>query len=282
MNNRLTRSGAFAAAATLLATSVHAADIARVYKAPPPAPVVYNWSGFYIGGNAGYAWGNSDTYTSVVSTGGLPAASVTAINALRGPLSLSDSGFTYGAQAGINIQTGNWVWGGEVDLSSIRFSDTVLNNTNIVTAGGSRAGAFSDAFETNWLITGRGRLGFAANNWLFYGTGGLAFTNYRYTHSFRDAPAGFGPGFEDAVLNRSNVGWTAGGGIEYGYGNWSLKAEYLYVDFASKSVSAPVFYTPGAAGTFTHTADLTTQIVRLGLNYRFGGDYGKAPVTAKY
>src|SRR5262245_11251436 len=40
-----------------------AADMRRpVYKAPPPPPPpVYNWTGFYVGGNIGYSWGKADT-----------------------------------------------------------------------------------------------------------------------------------------------------------------------------------------------------------------------------
>ena len=50
---------AAAAIASMIATSAFAADLpAGGYtKAPPPMVAVYNWTGFYIGGNVGYSWG---------------------------------------------------------------------------------------------------------------------------------------------------------------------------------------------------------------------------------
>src|SRR5215831_2748960 len=56
------------AAIALIATPAFAADIARKMpvKAPPPAPapVVYSWTGLYLGGHVGGVWANVD-YTHI-------------------------------------------------------------------------------------------------------------------------------------------------------------------------------------------------------------------------
>ena len=53
-----------------------AADLpakAPVYKAPPVIVDPWTWTGFYIGLNAGYSWGRSDTHVDYfTSPGGLP------------------------------------------------------------------------------------------------------------------------------------------------------------------------------------------------------------------
>ena len=119
MKNRLLASVALSA---LLAGSAAAADM-RV-KAPPPAPV-FSWTGFYVGLNAGGAWGRSDAETNVscAAVGGLPnyfcldalgAANASAVNA-AGTGSLSGSAFIGGGQIGFNLQNGGAVFGVEVD-----------------------------------------------------------------------------------------------------------------------------------------------------------------------
>ena len=82
----------------------------RYTKAPPAIVEVWNWTGFYIGGNAGYSWGraNADvTYFNPV-TGAVivpPAGSIT-------NRSFNMDGGLVGGQAGYNWQSGSsWVWG---------------------------------------------------------------------------------------------------------------------------------------------------------------------------
>jgi outer membrane immunogenic protein len=58
--------------ASLIATNAFAADLpAKVYtKAPPPVVAVYNWTGFYVGGNVGYSWGRSRDDSTLANTAG--------------------------------------------------------------------------------------------------------------------------------------------------------------------------------------------------------------------
>jgi outer membrane immunogenic protein len=75
-----------------------------------------------------------------------------------------------------------------------------------------------------------------------------------------------------ASANVVKGGWTVGAGTEWAIGGpWSAKLEYLHIDFGSVSTMATVF------PTFNTSSHVTDDIVRVGLNYRFGG-----PVVAKY
>jgi outer membrane immunogenic protein len=73
------------------------------------------------------------------------------------------------------------------------------------------------------------------------------------------------------------VGWTVGAGIEAQLmGNWTAKAEYLYVDLGTvtntfNDAFFAGFGTPGVAATRTITGEVSEHIFRLGLNYKFAG-----------
>src|SRR5262249_35019641 len=85
-------------AGLLVAGAAQAADLkAPVYKAAQ-APVYYNWSGFYIGLNAGYSWGNSDADYVL---GGVPVTS----------FGLKPAGFIGGGQIGYRWQSRAFVFG---------------------------------------------------------------------------------------------------------------------------------------------------------------------------
>jgi outer membrane immunogenic protein len=221
MKSMMIRTG-FAAAAILLAPlAAFAADL-PVYKAPPSyvaPPAFVNWTGFYVGLNAGYGFGKSNWDTPAVST--------------------SPRGLLAGVTAGYNSQTGTWLWGieGDIDYSGMKGS----------------ADCIIGACETKntWLGTARLRLGYAGwNNWLPYLTGGAAFGNIKASSPFGDAA-------------KTRIGWTAGAGVEYALlTNWSVKAEYLYVDLGK-------FDCDLSCGAVPDDVSFKTNIVRVGLNYRF-------------
>ncbi len=232
------------AIAALSAGSALAADLpARtVHKAAAPAMVAaaYNWSGFYLGVNGGYGWSTSDW----VSVGGANAHP-------------DGRGGLFGGTIGVNWQMSNIVLGIEGDYDWAR----VKGSGPWTTAG------FTAESNMKYFATARGRLGLAANNALFYITGGAAFAGFDYTTTPCVIVC-------TGTYNDSRTGWTFGGGIEYGFApNLSLKAEYLYADFGTRT---------SAAGTLDAVAtDLRNQVsvVRGGINYRFGG---AGPVVARY
>src|SRR5262245_34132474 len=100
-------------------------------KARPVVPVVevFNWTGFYIGGNAGYSWGRNDfdlagtstTRTQVFRAFGLPAqtqiSDVSTAAAIVGNGRADVNGGVAGGQIGYNWQLDRtWVFGLETDL----------------------------------------------------------------------------------------------------------------------------------------------------------------------
>ena len=151
------------------------------------------------------------------------------------------SGAMAGGTVGYNFQTGTWVWGleGDLDYSWVRGSTTV-------NCGGSCE------TRNTWLGTARGRLGYAGwTNWMPYLTGGAAFGGIKITDAFGSGTA-------------TKVGWTAGLGVEYAFmSNWSAKVEYLYADLGKATCTAP------SCGAADVTATYKTNLVRLGVNYRF-------------
>jgi outer membrane immunogenic protein len=267
-NGRTLLAAALSLAGTIAAAPAVAADIATtpVYKAPPVAPL-HNWTGFYIGGNAGYAWGDANT-TLTGAEQNFVVGYFEFVNA-AGTRSFDPSSFTGGAQAGYNWQAGRVVFGVEADFNFMRLNESLNLQFSGTPAFPTAPFAVLTEFSTSWLATGRGRLGIAHNNVLIYGTGGIAITNLEFTQFFtRPNVAG---ATATASTSKTKVGWTAGGGVEWGWtNNWSVKAEYLYVDLGSEtaySVLGPGFGDP--TRRWAHTIDLSTHIARVGLNYKF-------------
>jgi outer membrane immunogenic protein len=140
------------------------------------------------------------------------------------------SGIAGGGQGGYSWQFGALVVGAEADLQFSNASDTFANYK----------------FSNPWFGTVRGRAGYAMNNILYYATLGLA---YGRGHV---AAGGLG---EDNL----HGGWVAGGGLGVGLTqSWSVRAEYLYIDLGSEAYNL--------TGT---SNELTTNLLRFGLDYRF-------------
>jgi outer membrane immunogenic protein len=230
----------------LAAASAEAADMSvRPAYAPPPAPV-YSWTGMYWGANVGYSWGKSKYDATLTGVG-------TVSN------SQNIDGAIGGVQTGYNYQFGAWVWGLETDFqaSGQKGSSTftgVLPLTSITTDD-----------KLDWFGTVRGRLGVLATpNILFYGTGGAAYGLVK--NSATITVAGL-----SAVASSSDLraGWTAGGGVEGALGGgWSAKVEYLYLDLGR---TERTFSGLGLGTIATETRETTDNIVRVGLNYKWGG-----------
>jgi outer membrane immunogenic protein len=140
-----------------------------------------------------------------------------------------------------------------------------------------------ESVSSRWLSTNRVRLGITNGPGLFYATGGLAVARIEFSDLvlISDLP---GPPLANVVTSsNTKVGWTAGGGIEWLlFSNWSVKAEYLYVDLGSVTNVSVNTFNPNPANptSITHTHNLREQIARVGLNYRF--NWGKYPVAARY
>ena len=230
---RIRLAGLTFAAAVLTATSSFAADLpARTYtKAPAPvyAPV-YNWTGFYLGGHIGAAFGGDNS--AVTTIPGLVTNN-------------RDAAFLGGGQLGADYQFApNWVVGIEGQISALASNDR----------------NFTDGVDTirdrsDWLASVTGRLGYTWGPGLLYVKGGVAFRD--------DSGLGVTAGFAPAVTDRESTGWTVGGGLEYMFAPaWSAKVEYQYYNFGTTNVTLR-----GGADALSYKDDIHS--VKVGVNYHF-------------
>jgi outer membrane immunogenic protein len=257
----------FAAVAVVgFASVASAADLpvkAPTYKAQAVIAPVNNWSGVYVGLNAGGAWGNSQT--DFTPTGLLTAvpAWISDLTA-RGSSTQHPNGFTGGGQIGINWQTGNFVFGAEADFQYLGLKASTQTPTFIT--GGLDPYRFATSIQTDWLFTLRPRVGLAFDRALVYATGGLAVGNQKFsqTLTFDGPPNDFNTG----SVSKTSTGWVVGGGLEYMVtNNWSVRGEYLYVDLGSVSYASVNTINPLV--TATHNERLNVNIARAAINYRF-------------
>ena len=282
---------AIAAVAAVAATSAaSAADLAaRPYtKAPPPVVEVWNWTGFYIGGNAGYSWGRSNTDVSYFSTAtGLPIAPP--VGSITGA-GFDMNGAIAGGQIGYNWQSSNWVFGLEADAqwsdekgrgvyscAATLIGGPCLPGLTALPAGVTGTSLTVDQ-HLEWFGTVRGRAGILATpRVLLYATGGLAYGSFKTTGAFAGVtPAGIAVG-SVASTSDTRLGWTVGAGIEGKItNNWSAKLEYLYMDFDSFRAGSFTLL-PGSAIGGNVDSHFRDHVLRAGINYTFGG-----PVVAKY
>jgi outer membrane immunogenic protein len=236
-----------------------AADIpqpAPVYRAPVVAPV-YNWTGFYLGGNAGYGWART---SGDLTLGGGLFGLVTVTSSGNENL----SGGIAGGQIGGNLQTGGLVIGVEFDL---QWSGQKKDNVFACGAGC----AFNEQFKVNSFGTARGRVGAAINDVLPYVTAGVAWTSARYNVT----STLLGTTFNVIDLSNTRLGWTVGGGVEAAIArtNWTGKLEYLYIQTDNFTANAPI-PTLFGGGTVIANTKVQDHVLRAGINYRFGGGYG--------
>jgi len=238
--------GIAAAASALLVAcgTASAADLRVRAPAAPAAAVmapIYDWTGFYIGIQGG--WGGGDANWHIHNGARLG--------------SHSTSGGLIGGTAGINFQTGNFVFGIEGDFAWANIS-------------GDRncGGNWECRSKIESFGTVRGRVGYAWDALLVYGTGGLAMGDV----NLREHETVTG---DRVSRTHFRTGWTAGGGVEWGFApGWSAKIEALYFDLGNNDFD-------GWNNVRRLRVDNTGVIVRGGVNWRFNWG-GGAPVYARY
>jgi outer membrane immunogenic protein len=258
-------------------TAASAADLpARTYtKAPVYVDPGFNWSGFYLGGNIGYSWGNANnSYTISQLNSGSGLFTGTGRNDVNGVIG--------GGQFGYNWQMSSWLVGLETDIQgSGERGSSAFNCVACANDGTNIATALTQKLD--WFGTARARAGILATpTLLLYGTGGFAYGEVATGGSITGNDRTGNPATTTFPgTSSTRAGWTAGAGIEGRIsGNWTAKLEYLYMDLGTVSagpiattILVPI-RTNGAASYSTHFTD---NIVRVGINYIFN-----APVVAKY
>ena len=260
--------------AALLMTALQFSGVASAadlpLKAPPaPAPVYYNWTGFYLGVNLGGSWGHQSV--DACDGGNKPPPNVVVVPPM---LCASDTlhmdGVIGGGQIGYNWQFapifgwGNgWVLGIEADIqgsgqrASRDFSITDVTNTFTF------SGNVED--KLTWFGTVRGRSGIAFDRTLWYVTGGWAFGDRTIDGTVTVTTAGV-PASASFSTSKTLNGWTVGAGVEWAFwSRWTAKFEYLHVDFTNTGGD----FTSVNPATTVSVGHLQDEIVRAGVNWRF-------------
>lgn len=183
----------------------HAADLPGRSNGSTPI-FARNWGGFYVGGHLGYGFGRS-----------------------RGA---EIDGFSWGAQAGFNLQSNSVVFGGEADLSY----------------SGADYRGFAETFRQKWLFSGRARLGYAFDRFMPFVTAGLAYT----TATMKSG---------GAKSSNGHIGYVLGiGGEMMITQNVSASLQYLHYRFGSETYNVL---------PLSRNANIITNEIRAGINYRF-------------
>jgi len=258
----LASAGAFA-----IAGSAFAAEPAPIPPPPPP----FTWSGVYLGGQIGYAWGKDNVSWSGTAND---------LDLAGGKFGEGPQGVIGGAHLGWNIQPNHWfVFGIEASVDGAGLNKSVV--VPMADFAQDTFGSLTASAKAGVQGSVRGRLGIAFDRLLLYGTGGVAVTSYNT--SYYDT-TGFFTGFPGTndTISVTRAGFTAGGGIEYAItDNWSVRAEYRYSNFGhvtdypfsnpnafvSFNQNAPF---PAPAGGFVvvrHNPDQSQ--VQVGFSYRF-------------
>ena len=245
------------------------ASAQAVANPPPPSPVpVFTWTGFYLGGQIGYAWGDNDGTVAFATPGGLFGSDALVGNDAQGVIG--------GGHLGYNLQIDQWVVGAEGTVDGTTLSRNVLVPV-IDPTGATPGGTVTGTVRSGLQGSIRGRAGVAFDRLLIYGTGGVAFAGFDTDLQISGTDA-VGPFFASGSRSSTRTGWTAGGGVEYAITpNWSVFGEYRYSDFGH--ITDLTF--PGVVGTI-ETADrhLAQNQVEVGFSYKFdssGPETGAGP-----
>ncbi len=236
-------------------------------------PTLANWTGFYVGGQVGYAWGDNAGSFAYATPEGYSAS----------PSLVRDAqGVIFGAHAGYNQQFGDWVTGleGSVEGTNLSKFEPLgwVNSANIGNGGcsapippcfiGTYGGSVTANISSDIQGAVRARLGYAWNRLLFYGAGGVALANFNLQSNL----GGQNPNefYYAAAQDRSTtrVGWTLGAGLEYALNsNWSVRSDYRYSDFGHIT-ETPTSFSDGGE-YYRGGRHVTQNQLEVGFSYQF-------------
>ncbi|MBN9596818.1 MAG: porin family protein [Afipia sp.] len=219
---------------------------AMITKAMAPRPVA-NWSGLYGGVNLGWGFGTSGWIDAFGDVAGIPGSS----------LGVRTNGVVGGLQAGVNFQSGRFVYGLEGTFSGSDIHGSTVRNLP------PAVGTFSN--RLNWLASITGRVGYTLPVTMFYVKGGAAFAEFENNMRL-DGNAG---PFVFPGQTATRAGWTVGMGAERALNDrLSLRYEWNYFDFGKQRYDTFL----QAFGPARVDIDQTVHTVTVGLNYRFGSN----------
>ncbi len=259
----------------VVSTTAFAADLAY-RKAPAPVDPAFNWSGFYVGVNAGGGWYDGRGFAGSSNVASLVSPS----NLISFPPNpaRNDPGVTVGGLAGYNYQIGSFVLGAETDFNYADLKSRHSGGVTTICCGGAvDTLSYDSRSQLDWFGTMRARLGFLPTaQLLIYGTGGLAYGEVeRSLQQSTVIPAIAVGRYWQGNASDVRVGWTAGGGAEYALTpSITVRAEYLYLDLGKSSVTANYVGNFPAAPVQTQiyyasSHDNKFNIARAAIAYKF-------------
>lgn len=209
--------------------------------------------GSYWGGHLGNSAGRSDwSSAGAVGTTGTGQTSLyEPFDAFKGT-----GNYTIGLQAGRN-------WGGPAGVVlGLETDVSIPNHINGTGTHTSSGGSYRLGVNANGSL--RGRIGYVWNDWLLYGTGGLAWATTTTSRTQVTGSTGSAsPGTVEDTSSRLRLGLVGGMGVEVALDErWSMNAEYLIAGYGRNTLGFP-------ESREQLTSDLTTQALRLGMNYHY-------------
>lgn len=213
-----------------IASGILGLTFGSAWAADPVTPVMHDWTGPYIGLNAGYAFGDQEQNDDTVYSSG----------------NQDIDGFIGGGQIGANYQVNAFVMGAEADFQFAGINGDFGSSKNWL------CGDYNEcSTQVDWFGTARLRLGYAFDNFLPYVTGGLAYG------SVDSEIKGGGSNWN---VSDTNIGWTLGGGLEMAFDeHFTGRIEYLYVDLGDTDET----------GDYRFTSSANFNVLRAGVNYAF-------------
>ena len=253
---------------TDLKQAFHLAKFGVNYRFGPDAPPAiaparpapgYNWTGAWVGAQAGYGFGNKEWPDFFPND------------------RFDVDGWLGGFTTGVNVQAGVFVVGAESEW----LWTGIQGGSRTATAfGGGFTQAVDLSSKVDWLSLNSVRVGFvAADRWMLYGKGGVALARETHRFGFEQAVVGLGSTALDASGRALHTGLLAGVGAEYAFlGNWSARLEYNYLNFGPQDVMTTgvqaINIPPAQVGTIANLQRVSNireemHLVKFGINYHF-------------
>ena len=238
-------------ALAVLAQAVPVTGADLPVKALPPVAQVYDWTGIWVGGFGGYAFGNHNLNNAL----GFQPVGFTNFTAnweSHGPFG--------GGEIGYYWQSGRFVLGIAGDGAG-----TNINGTDNSTAGQVGNAPVIDSNKLKYVASLTASGGIAVDRLMLYFKGGWAAGDITHTD--------INPGVGTDTFTVHRSGLVAGGGLAYAMtDNIIGKIEYRYYDLGTYHRDTPL------NGVLPYTVTATYSTVVFGLDFKFGG----GPIVAKY
>ncbi len=223
-----------------------------------------NWNGFYLGADAGYAWGNASTHDNLKDW--CSPGDTACIAKFVGPFDWNPQGAFGGGLTGYLFQRGSLVFGPEAEVGFMDMSGSRKTDS-------SNPAKFQTLnVDSGAYVVLGGRVGIAFDRAFIYGKGGWAWYDTDVTQTTTN------PGYVTHGTGAFD-GWAYGGGIDYMIApNWSLRAEYLHFDLGTKTGEQVSISDPPIGYAYHNHTSLDADTVKAGITFHFNGDERPLPL----